>query len=316
MANQDLFMFDHCYAKPDTLAEVSFNAMLRTSYDKHLATSVRDCEMKALQNNSEFFLINDISNGINNTKYTNCYLPKQDNIRPTAIGDNSIIERAFNLFNSTFSPAKKQPEAIDVCNNLLYNSGANNPDRCFKYLIDDKVYAPQKYYAFYKKPIINESNRNITLQDPRIYRNAIASIKTYEELLKIDDAAFINNGPLAAAFKDYICRPSVSNEVHLDGQIIKLKEKYEILFNQLDAISIDISSLNYLNSFDDETIIALNVRISNRTKELNNLLSYGGANNGRLDDTTFLTQFKIVENSILLLIIITAVFFYTKMKKK
>ena len=67
---------------------------------------------------------------------------------------------------------------------------------------------------------------------------------------------------------------------------------------------------------DDETIIALNVRISNRTKELNNLLGYGGANNGRLDDTTFLTQFKIVENSILLLIIITAVFFYTKMNKK
>ena len=30
---------------------------------------------------------------------------------------------------------------------------------------------------------------------------------------------------------------------------------------------------------------------------LNSLLGFGGANNGRLGDTTFLTQFKIVENS-------------------
>lgn len=314
--NDNLFMFDQCYLRPSSITETSFNQTLNLSYDKYLTSSVKDCETKALNSNSEFFLINDIS-GFSGTKYTNCYIPKQDNTRPSVIGDNSIIERAFELFNSTFSSQhSKQPEPIDTCNNLLYNSGPNNPDRCFRYLTDDKVYAPKKYFAYYKKPIINENNRNFNLQDPRIYKNAIVSLKSYEDLIAIDNIAFINNGALAASFKEYICRPSVRNEINLDEQIIKLKQSYESLFNEIDVISRDISSINYLNSFDDETIIALNVRIANRTKELNNLLGYGGANNGRLNDTTFLTQFKIVENSVLLLIIISVIFIYTKMKKK
>jgi hypothetical protein len=41
-------------------------------------------------------------------------------------------------------------------------------------------------------------------------------------------------------------------------------------------------------------------------------LGSGGANNGRLSDNVFLTQFKIIENSILLLIIIIACFMYYK----
>ena len=312
--SQELFMFDQCYTRPTIIEETSFNLTLLNSYNKYATKSVRDCEIRALRNNSEFFLINDISS-IGNIKYTNCYIPKQDYNTPSSvIGDNSIIARALNLFDATFNPFTKQSEVIDSCNNLLYNSGANNPDKCFKYSLDNKIYAPKKYYAHYKKPIINESNRDIQIQNPAVYKSYIGPLKSYETLLIIDDRNFINNGTLASSFKQFICQPSLNNERYLDEQIILLKQHYENLFNRLDIIAKDISSVNYLNSFDDETIIALNVRISNRNRELNSLLGFGGANNGRLHDTTFLTQFKIVENSILLLIIITAIFLYNKAK--
>ena len=316
--NQDLFMFDQCYRKPTAILEASFNVNLLNSYNKYLTASVKECEIKALRANSDFFLINDVSL-IGTAKYTNCYLPKPSNNVSSVIGINSVIDRALNLFNTTFGPAphSKQDSPIDSCNNLLYNSGANNPDKCFKYILDNKVYAPKKYYAYYKKPIINEDNlaRSNNLQTPQIYKDQITNLKSYESLLRIDNTTYVNNGPLVFAFNQYICDPTTTKGSALDTQIRVLRDKYENLFISLDTISADISSINYLNSFDNETIISLNVKINERNKELKSLLGFGGANNGRLSDTTFLTQFKIVENSILLLVIITSLFFYNKMRK-
>ena len=316
--NQDLFMFDQCYEKPSTILEASFNATLLNSYNKYLTTSVNECEIKALRANSDFFLINDVSS-IGTAKYTNCYLPKPTSNVSSVIGDNSVINRALELFNTTFGPAphSKQISTIDSCNNLLYNSGANNPNKCFKYILDNKVYAPKKYYAYYKKPIINVDNiaRANSIQNPQIYKNQITDLKSYESLLRIDNTYYVKNGPLVYTFNQYICDPTPAKGIALDTQIGVLRDKYENLFTSLDTISADISSINYLNSFDNETIISLNVKINERNKELKSLLGFGGANNGRLSDTTFLTQFKIVENSILLLVIITSLFFYNKMRK-
>ena len=101
----------------------------------------------------------------------------------------------------------------------------------------------------------------------------------------------------------------------MDAQILILNNKYENFNISLDDISRDLSAISYLNSFDDETLKALNLNIISKSKELSSLLGSGGANSGRLDDTTLLTQFKIVENSILLLVIISAIFFFTKKKK-
>jgi hypothetical protein len=309
-SNQGLFIFDDCYARPASIIEASFNANLINSYNKFLTPNAYECEKKALRNNSDFFLINDVSS-IGSAKYTNCYLPKSTN--------TGIISSALALFNRTFGdpPHNKRHQAIDSSSNFLYNSGANNPDRCFKYTVDNKVYAPKRYYAYYKKPIINESNiaRATNLPKPEFYKNKIPELKSYEELIKIDRSSYTVNGPLVYRFNEYICNPTSTNDAALNIQIVNLKDKYIALFDSLDNISSDISSINYLNSFDDETLISLNVRINDRTKELNSLLGFGGANNGRLSDTTFLTQFKIVESSILLLIILSALFFYNKMRK-
>jgi len=309
-SNQELFIFENCYARPAAILEADFNATLVNSYNKYLTPNAYECEKKALRNNSDFFLINDVSS-IGSAKYTNCYLPKSTN--------TGIISSALALFNRTFGdpPHNKQNEEPVSSSNLLYNSGANNPNKCFKYSVDNKVYAPKRYYAYYKKPLINESNiaRATNLPKPQFYKNKIPELKSYEELIKIDRTSYTANGPLVYRFNEYICNPTSTNDAALNIEIVNLKDKYRALFDNLDNISSDISSINYLNSFDDETLISLNVRINERTKELNSLLGFGGANNGRLSDTTFLTQFKIIESSVLLLIILSALFFYNKMRK-
>uniref|UniRef100_A0A6C0KNT9 Uncharacterized protein n=1 Tax=viral metagenome TaxID=1070528 RepID=A0A6C0KNT9_9ZZZZ len=310
--NQELFMFDDCYARPTTILEASFNATLINSYNKFLTPNAYECEKKALRNNSDFFIINDVSS-IGSAKYTNCYLPKSTN--------NGIISNALNIFDSTFGepPYTKRPatEVIDSCSNFFYNNGANNPNKCFRYTVDNKVYAPKKYYAYYKKPLFNRTNitRASILPNPKVYKDKISELKTYEALIKFDSERYIDNGPLVFSFERYICNPEETNSALLDADIHSLKLKYKNLYHELDRISTDISSITYLNGFDDETLISLNVEIKKKTKELNSLLSFGGANNGRLSDTTFLTQFKIVESSVLLLIIISALFFYNKMRK-
>jgi|LauGreDrversion2_2_1035103.scaffolds.fasta_scaffold17308_2 hypothetical protein len=320
--NQELFMFDDCYTRPTSILEASFNATLINSYNKFLTPNAYECEKKALRNNSDFFIINDVSS-IGSAKYTNCYLPKSTN---NGIISNGIISNALNIFDSTFGdPPTKRPttEAIDSCSNFFYNSGANNPDKCFRYTVDNKVYAPKKYYAYYKKPLFNRSNITIAteLETPKFYKDKIADLKTYEALIKFDSTRYIprhipnGNGPLVIRFEEYICNPTSTNDAALNDQIHSLKIKYRELYDGLTNISRDISSITYLNGFDDETLISLNVEIKKKTKELNSLLSFGGANNGRLSDTTFLTQFKIVESSVLLLIIISALFFYNKMRK-
>jgi hypothetical protein len=308
--NQELFIFENCYTRPAAILEADFNATLVNSYNKFLTQDVKECEKKALRNNSDFFLINDIS-AIGRANYTNCYLPKSNS--------SGIVSNALDLFNRTFGnpPHNKQIEEPVSSSNILYNSGANNPNKCFKYSVDKKVYAPKRYYAYYKKPIINESNiaRATSLPIPQLYKDKIPELKSYEPLIRLDRTGGTNNGPLVYRFNEYICNPTSANDAALNIQIVNLKDKYRMLFDGLDSISADISSINYLNSFDDETLISLNVRINERTNELNNLLGFGGANNGRLSDTTLLTQFKIVESSVLLLIIISALFFFNKTRK-
>ena len=91
-----------------------------------------------------------------------------------------------------------------------------------------------------------------------------------------------------------------------------LQAKYNNLIGKIDDISVDLSNINNLKLGDNSTISALNARIASKKQELANLLGSGGANNGRLSDNVFLTQFKIIENGILLLIMVVVCFMYYK----
>ena len=318
MTSNNYFNYEGCYKQPTVTSNNEFEKNLRDNFHQTSVPSVKDCENQALKNNSDFFLINDITSALNNSN-TNCYIPKTNNTNQSLYGDDSLIAKSKELFNSLFFKNNyyiKQTQPIDTCNNLMYNK--NRTDKlCFKYSVDNQIYTHKDYYAYYTKPILNENNISLmsSIDSPDFYKSDLVQLKSYEELLKIDNVKFQDSGPLTNAFKNFICNPNSTNERLLDTQIYALNLKYENLYNSLDTITKDLSSISYLNSFDDETIRGLNLNINIKSKELSSLLSSGGANNGRLDDTTLLTQFKIVENSILLLLIIGAVFYFTKNKK-
>ena len=332
MNNNNFYNFDNCYEKsPSAISDGTFETNLRSNYYKSTVKSVDECEIQALRKNSEFFLINDLSN-IGNNISINCYIPKIDNTNQTLYDiNNSIITKAIELFDGLFKTATntyiKQETTIDSCYNLMFNP---NTPSCFKYTIDNRVYAPKIYYAYYKKPILDTANidliRGLQNRNPQYYEQKLPDLDNYIDLLKIDAAslqsnsslAFQNNGSLVISFKNFICGDPTdqTNENSLNNDISNLRYEYSKLIESLNLIRTDLSSINHLNSFDDNTLRALNLNISNKSRELKNLLTSGGANNGRLDDTTLLTQFKIVENSILLIIIISAIFYFTKNNKK
>lgn len=327
MNSNNYFTYDGCYRKPSNITDLSFQTHLRNNFYKSSVTSVKECETQSLRNNSDFFIINDISTSLNNN-VTNCYIPKIDNTNQSLFGANSIITKGQQLFDDLFNtrvtsaPYIKQTQIPDTCNNLMYNQ--NKTDKlCFKYTLDNQYYTPRDYYAYYKKPILNENNirlLNSITTTPENYERQLrdttsTGLKYYQELLRIDNINFQNSGLLVRSFRDFMALPNNTNENNLDTEIEKIKQEYDKFDVNLARIKTDLSAINHLNSFDDDTLKAINLNIASKRQELNSLLGSGGANNGRLDDTTLLTQFKIVENSILLLLIVCAIFYFTKNKK-
>ena len=320
MSANNYYSYDACYEKPTSQSDiVAFDKKLTEDFYQIKVSSVNECEKQAFKTNSNFFLINDIDSTLSKIN-TNCYIPRTNDTDSSLFGTDSILTKSRALFDSLFFKNNyyiTQPaNTIDTCNNLMYNHPSK---KCFKYLLDGQTYTRNPYYAHYKRPILNDANISIiTMRSrPESYKtNALlTSLKSYEDLLKIDNVNFLASGPLTNAFHAFICGPNSNNERELDTQITALKQKYTNLYNSLDKITSDLSAISYVNKFDDDTIRAINFNIANKSKELSNFLSSAGANNGRLDDTTLLTQFKIVENSILLLLIISIIFYFTKIKK-
>ena len=320
MSNNNYYKSDKCYQARPTLYTVS-GQWLANNFYISTVSNVMDCESEALRYNSDFFFISDISRAFTDNKiYTNCYVPKIVNTRSLLTASAEI----HNIFNAMFTITDNDFTSITISNDLVDDRlGRTNRD-CFKWRTDGQVYTNNKnYYAYYKKPILDDANLNImkNLTPPASYQNDLRTFNStqtdYKDFLKIGDNCQDNNnhGQLVKDFIQYIANPNQTNSNLLDHQLRSLQPMYNALESKLIPIKRDLSNINYINRFDDETLRAINLNITNKTRELNSLLGSGGANNGRLDDTTLLTQFKIVENSILLLLIISIIFYFTKIKK-
>ena len=311
MSSSNYFYIDGCYEKsPETtLSSLEFQNILDSSFNASQVSSVKDCEIQSLRNNTDFFLINDINSTLNRTT-TTCYIPKMVTTNNSIFGSDSSISMSKQLFDRLHLTNKQTNYANS--DNLMFNAPPRpeTNQQCFKYSVDDQVYTPRKYYAYYKKPIMNQDNidRLSTIDSYEHYNSRLVELRSYVDLLKDD-------GLLVESFINYVSNPSRENTIELDFQIAQVNSKTTNLENAINAISQDLSSISYLNSFDDETIRSLNLNIANKSQELKSLYGSGGANNGRLDDRTLLTQFKIVENTILLLLIVSVIFYFTKKNK-
>jgi len=312
----NLYEFNGCYSKPATATSTNFDLSLNSQFYKSLVSSVADCQAEAMKKSADFFLMNDISSSTD-ISTSNCYVPKPLSSNLGSIISGDVVAQIFsNLFG-----ASPKINVNDTCNNMLFRRvPVNAPDsqKCFKYTLDEQVYAPKNKYAYYTKPVLSERNLNVMASirtRPTSYYNnpsKLTQLTSYRDLLYINESNISSSGPLYTTFKNFICNPTKENEALFDIQLTNLKSKYSDLINHLDDISTDLSNINLLKSDDNNTLLALNARIAIKNQELTNLLGSGGANNGRLNDNVFLTQFKIVENGILLLIMITVCFMYYK----
>jgi hypothetical protein len=318
--NTTFYQFDGCYSQPNA---TNFDVSLNSRFNKTLVESVAACQAHALRQNAGFFLMNDISfasgtqRGISNEFLSNCYVPKT---LSSSLGSIVSANTMLDLFNSLFGSSPRI-NVTDTCDNILFRrfpANAPQSQKCFKYTLDEQVYAPKTQYAYYKKPVLHENNLRtmISLQSrPTSYYSnptKLNELQSYKQLLYIDGANTESSGPVYITFKNFICSPTRANEQLFDTQLANLESKYTNIVSHLDDISTDLSNINFLKRNDNSNMIALNTRINDKKQELSTLLGSGGANNGRLSDNVFLTQFKIIENSILLIIIIIACFIYYK----
>jgi len=312
--NVNFYEFDGCYSKPNS---PSFDISLNSRFDKSIVESVAQCQAEAMRKNADFFLMNDISSATVTDNNSNCYVPKPV---LSNLGSFVSVDSMLQLFSDLFGSATKI-SVSDTCNNMLFRRIPATPlssQKCFKYTLDEQVYAPKMQYAHYKKPILNESNlglaTSIQSRPTSYYANPtlLAELASYKELLHINETNIQESGPLYTTFKNFICTPSQENERLFDIQLANLQAKYDNLIGKIDDISVDLSNINHLKIGDNNTISALNARIASKKQELANLLGSGGANNGRLGDNVFLTQFKIIENGILLFIMVVVCFVYYK----
>jgi hypothetical protein len=315
-SNVNFYEFDGCYSKP---VATTFDASLNEQFYNSQVLTVAQCQAEAMRKNAPFFLMNDISfTGTTSTNNnSNCYVPKSASSNLGSIVSETAMTQLFSsLFGST-----AKISVNDTCNNMLFRRTPLSPptsQKCFKYTLDEQVYAPKNKYAYYIKPILSDANLRLATSiqtRPTSYYNdpaKLTQLASYKELLYINESNLQSSGPIYNTFKKFVCDPTQENERLFDIQLISLKAKYNDLISHLDNITIDLSNINYLKTSDNNTIRALNTKIASKKQDLTNLLGSGGANNGRLSDNVFLTQFKIIENSILLLIIIIACFMYYK----
>jgi hypothetical protein len=188
--------------------------------------------------------IEKIDSTINNIRVekktiNNYYDKKSEDIR------SSSTKQFDSLFKSdnTIAPySKETPNPMDICNTLMFNQNKNVADqRCFRYTLDSQVYTPRKYYAYYKKPILNAENINRlnSIKHPSDYSNNLVTLQSYKELLRIDEADPRKNGALVAAFKKYICTNTPSDRELLTTQINNLKQVYNDFSTNLNEIKMD-----------------------------------------------------------------------------
>ena len=191
MSNNNYYKSDKCYETSANLYTLSGQRWLADNFYISTVSNAMDCESEALRYNSDFFFISDISTAFTDNKiYTNCYVPKFVNTGSLLTASAEI----HNIFNAMFTRTNSDYTSITISNDIVDDRLRTNRD-CFKWRTDGQVYTKNKnnknYYAYYKKPILDEANLNImkNLTPPSVYQDKLQNYNTtqtnYKDFLKI-----------------------------------------------------------------------------------------------------------------------------------
>lgn len=299
------YEFDKCYKSKPPYTDASF----AEDFNSSRVGTVEECKSAALENNKDFFLVTDFSNA---DQKTACLIPKVNKMCDFNNIEN-LVKPFTDVINEIFetSPLFARDDVIETSNNLYFSATQLDSNKnCLKYTVDKQVYAPQGRYALYKTKLVDDNivSKLEQVREYKYYETRLQELNNYTELLQ-------PNGHLAMKFKKYICNPNSSqNESDLDRQINTLKQKYTAMFNALDEITTDLSNISILTKYDNLSVEQLQQKIDDKKSQLQSILGTDGANNGKLHDTNYLKSIKIGETSILFIIIMSAIFIYSKKK--
>ena len=275
------------------------------SYTYNLLTSqelfINDCKNKAIESNKDFFLVGDFDK---NTRRYKCLIPKKSsncdisNISSFLTPYNEIIDTFLEDSNSTITSINYENNSSELPSDLngcfkLENSNGNS------------LLSTTNKYILYKTEFVDNTE----------YINSLNNVKSYNHYKNIynnnfSDIEYLLNS-FSESFSNYVCNPTDNNnELDFEEKLLSLKEKFNELFSSLDNISRDISTLSVLTNYDTKYLQQLQEQINVKKKDLKTLLTFDGANNGKLKDSKFLKNMLLSEVIIVILLVVLAIFLY------
>lgn len=271
-----------------------------------IGSAILSCETSAINKNKNFFFVGDLS--INSTNYLennlNCYIPKNEyrfsvnECNPNGKFNflHPITEFISGIFGTQNNSSNNFETIIDTisadCVSITNNKiGAND------------------HYVLYQKRFSEDINLDY-INDENFIED-----KKNEFNNKFNDTSFNSIlSDISSSFKNYVCQTSGATYQELSGNTDNLLRFYTNCNNYLDQLRTDISNIFPATDYKKNKLRDLQDNITNKQNELKNILGLDSGNNGKFNDALFMKNLKIGEITILILIIISCIFIYSKKK--
>ena len=331
------YVNDGCYKENPNLnseTDMDLDQFLTTNFETpntYNLTEFQSCVNDAENKSKDFFLVTNLkkNNSDNNLEF-DCYIPKIDsncdfdniedlispynNVINNLIGDSTI--RNQNMVNIN--------EYVEISSNdysIVESTNFLNAD-CINYTTDNesRVFSKSNYFVIYKTDLIDNDTTNTIFRN---HKNMLTNYKEYKEIydsnvFSLDEFKSKLNS-IETEFKDYICQDpqqdfNTSKKTDFFNAISQLEDNYDIIFNNLESISSDISNLEILIKYDSYRLAKVEEQIKEEQEVLNNLLGYDSGANGKLYDTKYMKNLKLSESIILIITLIFLIYFYSKKK--
>jgi hypothetical protein len=266
------------------------------------------CETSAINKNKNFFFVGDLS--YNSTNYQdnnlNCYIPKNEyrfsvnECNPN--GKFNFLHPITEFISGIFGTENNASNNFETITNTISGN-------CLKF--NDYKIGTNDHYVLYQKRFseninLDYINNDNYIEDKKNQFNIIFNYDNFNSILS----------DISTSFNSYIC--STSNNLSfyndLSGNIDNLLRFYINCNNYLDQLRTDISNIFPATDYKKIRLRDLEDNITNKQNELKNILGLDSGNNGKFNDALFMKNLKIGEITILILIIISCIFIYSKKK--
>lgn len=298
-----------------------------------------ECAKKATDKQAQFFIINNT----HGDKYS-CYIPdiRNSNFNTGQYSTATEFEKYEGIKKSIFGQnyneiANTNRQSIgssynDVSENDLLEDGASF------YKVPDELntmnLTKDKYHEIYKKHSYftnEESNyiiyNNINVPDTKELTDLVNKLNQIKSNLKTpqyniedlnrrfeeyNDKYILSTGELFVKYKNFICNPNTDNLNSFNELSDRSNNEFRSFENLQTNLTNDKNTLTSLNEHKTKNNSYYESLILGMKNNLDNLLQFDGANNEKLYDTNRLKNLKIAEINIIIIVLIFAIFYYTK----